>query len=106
MDELAVFIHPEKFLEQGVAALQLFGRPEETPMLDVVLAGLSDGTFLPPLLFFRGATVEVPDGFPENVLLEARPEGFSEQERLSIWTQKVRLRPSVLSPVHPPACLI
>ncbi|CAK6982763.1 pogo transposable element with ZNF domain [Scomber scombrus] len=89
MDELAVFINTEKFSNQNPAALKLFGSPGDSPLLDVVLSGLSDGTFLPPLLFFRGAAVDVPDGFPENVLLEARLEGFSDQERLHIWTQKV-----------------
>eukprot|EP00064_Thunnus_orientalis_P018546 superscaffoldBa00004314_g18647 len=86
MDELSVFIDLDRMSNQS---LRLFGTPAETPLLDVVLSALSDGTFLPPLLFFRGTAADVPDGFPENVLLEARRDGFSEQERLHIWTHKV-----------------
>ncbi|KAM7373736.1 hypothetical protein PAMP_008566 [Pampus punctatissimus] len=89
MDELAVFVDPDRFSDQSLSALQLFGSAAETPLLDVVLSALSDGTFLTPLLFFRGTAADVPDGFPENVLLEARLDGFTEQERLHIWTHKV-----------------
>lgn len=95
MDELSVFIDLDRLSNQSSLALQLFGSPAETPLLDVVLSALSDGTFLAPLLFFRGTAAELPDGFPENVLLEARQDGFTEQERLHIWTHKVCLRLSL-----------
>lgn len=89
LDELSIFINVEMFNTQNPAAFQLFGSSEDRPLFDVVLSSLSDGTFLPPLLFFRGALLQVPEGFPGNILLEARQEGFSEEERLQIWITKV-----------------
>lgn len=89
MDEFSIFIHPDKFNSQDSLAFQLFGSAEDTPVLDVVLSALSDGTLLSPLLFFRGTASLVPDGFPDNVLLEAQQEGFTDEERLQIWIDKV-----------------
>ncbi|XP_069024764.1 pogo transposable element with ZNF domain isoform X2 [Embiotoca jacksoni] len=89
MDELPVFIDMDLFSNQNPAAFQLSGSPEDRPALDVVLSALSDGRLLPPLLFFRGTAASLPEGFPDNVLLEARGDGFTEQERLDIWVHKV-----------------
>lgn len=89
MDELSIFIHPDKLSSEDPSALQLLGSADDTPVVDVVLSALSDGTRLTPILFFRGTTLPVPDGFPDNVLLEARQEGFTNEERLQIWIDKV-----------------
>lgn len=93
MDEVSVFVDLHLFSQKNPLALQLLGSRGETPQFDVVLSGLSDGTFLPPLLFFRGAPLHVPDDFPKNVLLETRRGGCSDQERLDTWTDKVWPRP-------------
>uniref|UniRef100_A0A3P8SVG9 C2H2-type domain-containing protein n=1 Tax=Amphiprion percula TaxID=161767 RepID=A0A3P8SVG9_AMPPE len=89
MDELPVFIDLDQFSKQNLAAFQLFKSPEEKPAFDIVLSALSDGSFLRPLLFFQGTVSPLPEGFPDNVLLEARQEGFTEQDRLQIWVDKV-----------------
>ncbi|XP_061597939.1 pogo transposable element with ZNF domain [Cololabis saira] len=89
MDELPVFINSDLFSKQNPSAFQLFGSANQTPVFDIALSALADGTFLPPLLFFTGASSRVPDGFPNNVLLEARQEGFTDQDRLQIWIDKV-----------------
>uniref|UniRef100_A0A3B3VXY1 C2H2-type domain-containing protein n=1 Tax=Poecilia latipinna TaxID=48699 RepID=A0A3B3VXY1_9TELE len=96
MDELPVFIDSDLFSKQLASAFQLFGSPEDEPVFDIVLSALSDGRLLPPLLYFRGTASSVPDGFPDNVLLEAREGGFRDEERLRIWVDKV-WRPYVTS---------
>jgi len=86
MDELSVF------LDVGAAGssrtMQLFGRSENR-WCDVMLSGLADGTFLKPALFVRGPEPRLPHGFPDNVLLEVQPEGFTDQQRLQLWFNKV-----------------
>ncbi|XP_071356037.1 pogo transposable element with ZNF domain [Trachinotus anak] len=89
MDEFSIFIRSDEFRTQDPSSLQLCGSPEDPPVFDVVLSALSDGTLLTPLLFFRGTPSHVPEGFPDNVLLEAREEGFPDQDRLQIWINKV-----------------
>ncbi|KAF1382162.1 hypothetical protein PFLUV_G00161590 [Perca fluviatilis] len=96
MDEFSVFIDADRFSAQDPSALRLSGAPEDEPAVDVVLSALSDGTLLPPLLFFRGAAARLPDGFPDNVLLQARREGFKDSERLETWFHQV-WRPRVVS---------
>ncbi|KAM9386256.1 pogo transposable element with ZNF domain isoform 2-T3 [Pholidichthys leucotaenia] len=88
MDELPVFVDKVEFSRQSPSSFQLFGSLEDRPLFDVVLSALSDGSFLPPLLFFTG-TVQIPEEFPDNVLLEARQEGFTERDRLDVWVTKV-----------------
>uniref|UniRef100_A0A667Y4I4 Pogo transposable element derived with ZNF domain a n=1 Tax=Myripristis murdjan TaxID=586833 RepID=A0A667Y4I4_9TELE len=96
MDELSVFIDREQFAAQDPAAFQLFAAQstEEKLQFDIVLSGLADGTFLPPVLFLRGQPPVLPEGFPDNVLLEARPKLLPDQRRLSLWLRKV-WRPQV-----------
>lgn len=89
MDELSIFVDLELFSAQNPAALRMSGSPDEEPVFTVVLSAVADGTFLPPLLFFRGTLSKVPDGFPDNVLLEARPEGFSDQDLHRTWISRV-----------------
>lgn len=95
MDELPIFIDSNKFYNQNPSSFQLYGMPNDTPMFDIVLSALSDGSFLRPLLFFTGTAPDIPEGFPDNVVLEARPEGFTDQDRLHIWIEKV-WRPCVV----------
>ncbi|KAM9776908.1 pogo transposable element with ZNF domain isoform X5 [Syngnathus typhle] len=89
MDELSVFVDAEMFARRNGRAFRLEGSPAQTPLFDVVLSALSDGTFLPPMLFFRGAPMALPVGFPNNVLLEARCYGFTDFRRLQLWVRKV-----------------
>ncbi|KAK0145935.1 Pogo transposable element with ZNF domain [Merluccius polli] len=86
MDELSVFSDLAGLKSRPV--LQLYGR-SESRWCDVVLSGLADGTFLKPALFFKGPQLCLPHDFPDNVLLEARPEGFTDQQRLQLWFNKV-----------------
>nr|XP_015828895.2 pogo transposable element with ZNF domain [Nothobranchius furzeri]XP_015828896.2 pogo transposable element with ZNF domain [Nothobranchius furzeri] len=96
MDELPVFINTNLFLRQNAEAFQLFSSPDIRPKFDIIVSALSNGIFLPPLLFFTGTVSAIPDEFPDNVLLEARNEGFTDEERLKIWIDKV-WRPHVTS---------
>lgn len=89
VDELSVFVDAKLFAGRSEHAFQLQGWPTQTPLFDVMLSALSDGTFLPPVLFFHGAPVALPAGFPDNVLLEARRDGFSDARRLQVWTRQV-----------------
>ncbi|XP_024154295.1 uncharacterized protein LOC112162668 isoform X2 [Oryzias melastigma] len=89
MDELPVFINMDQFSNQNPLAFQLFNSHQEKPTIDILLSALSDGSFLPPLLFFTGTALQVPEGFPDNVLLESRQQEFTENERLELWIQKV-----------------
>lgn len=89
MDEFFVFIDLEQFSNQNPSAFQLSGSSEDKPMFTIVLSALSDGTFLPPLLFYRGTPSHVPEGFPDNILLEARPGGFTDQDCHRAWISRV-----------------
>ncbi|XP_056154026.1 pogo transposable element with ZNF domain [Lampris incognitus] len=89
MDELPVFINMDQFATQNSSAFRLFGEPAEAPLFDIVLSGLADGTFLRPVVFFRGQPPDIPPDFPDNVQLEGRPEGFTDQQRLDLWLNKV-----------------
>lgn len=91
MDEIPIFINMEDFQKQKASALQLSGCVWERCVFTVVLSALSDGSLLPPLLLFRGTPCSVPEGFPDNVLLEARPEGFTDQDCHHVWIDKVRV---------------
>lgn len=89
MDEFFVFIDLEQFSNQNPAAFRLSGSCEDKPVFTVILSALSDGTFLPPLLFYKGTPSHVPEGFPDNILLEARPEGFTDQDCHRAWINRV-----------------
>ncbi|KAG7250989.1 hypothetical protein CRUP_015748, partial [Coryphaenoides rupestris] len=86
MDELSVFL--DLGATDSSRTLQLFGRIENR-WCDVMLSGLADGTFLKPALFVRGPEPRLPHGFPDNVLLEVQPAGFTDQQRLQLWFNKV-----------------
>ncbi|XP_036371992.1 pogo transposable element derived with ZNF domain a, partial [Megalops cyprinoides] len=86
MDELSVFADPDLLPDRE--AFQLVG--VGPPLCDVVLSALADGTLLPALVFFKGHLPgTVASGLPDSVLLEARPEGFTEAERLKLWVSRV-----------------
>lgn len=89
MDELPIFINMDHFKNQNPSAFQLSGCVSDEPVFNVVLTALADGTLLPPLLLFKGTSCSIPEGFPDNVLLEARPEGFTDQDCQHIWMDKV-----------------
>lgn len=105
IDEFPIFVDLNLYQNQDQLALQFSEARKEPPLLDVVLSALSDGTFLTPLLCFTGFVVPVPDGFPDNVVLESRTHGFTHQERLNIWVQKV-WQQHVASQVQGPSLLI
>lgn len=104
-DEFPVFVDLDRLQNQDRLALQFSQTQKERPLLDAVLCALSDGTFLPPLLFFFGCEVDVPDGFPDNVLIESHLTPMSQKERLHIWTRKVWW-PAVASRIRVPSLLI
>lgn len=89
MAELSVWVDVVKFSKQDPGALRLIGAPGEKPVFSLVLAGLADGTFLPPLLFFSGFLPPLPDGFPDNILLEACPQGLEDQDLHRTWIHRV-----------------
>uniref|UniRef100_A0A8C9RJY5 Pogo transposable element derived with ZNF domain b n=1 Tax=Scleropages formosus TaxID=113540 RepID=A0A8C9RJY5_SCLFO len=92
MDELSVFIDLDVLanpLSVGKEfAFQLVGTGES--LCDIFLAMLADGTVLPTMVFFKG---QLPGrlriGLPDSVLLEAKVEGFSEEEELELWISQV-----------------
>lgn len=90
MDEVPIFINMDLFKNHNPSAFQLSGCVSDEPVFTVVLSALSDGTLLPPLLFFKGTPCRIPEGFPDNVLLEARPEGFTDRDCQHAWLDKVR----------------
>uniref|UniRef100_A0A672ZFY1 C2H2-type domain-containing protein n=1 Tax=Sphaeramia orbicularis TaxID=375764 RepID=A0A672ZFY1_9TELE len=99
MDELAIYMDSDSLSSQNPEALRLTASAEETPMFDILLSALSDGTMLSPLLFYRGTPVDIPEGFPQNVLVKAQKDGFTDPDRLHTWINKVWC-PHVTSPPH------
>ncbi|XP_062385077.1 pogo transposable element with ZNF domain [Sardina pilchardus] len=89
VDELAVFIDLDK-LDQVSSLPSVFrlSDPGE-PIMDVVLSAMADGTLLPAMVFLKGVPPSCMAAVPASVFLEARPEGFSEEERLELWLAKV-----------------
>ncbi|XP_066577521.1 pogo transposable element with ZNF domain isoform X2 [Amia ocellicauda] len=92
MDELSIFVDLEALGLPGTAgkeaAFQMAGTGES--LFDLILTVLADGSLLPTLLFFKGQPpAPLPAGLPEALLLEAKPEGFTEEEEMEIWTSRV-----------------
>lgn len=87
LDELSVFVDLSLLSEGSSAALQLF-EGGNAP-IDVVLAGRADGSLLPPMVFLRGKPSDLHKPPDDSVLLETRPEGFTDEHRLQLWLSKV-----------------
>ncbi|KAG1946922.1 pogo transposable element with ZNF domain [Pimephales promelas] len=97
MDELSIFIDMEQLDEASadsssmLSAFKLMGTTN--PLIEVVFTALADGTTLSTMLFLRGEPLK-PDAhsLPDFIILEARPEGFTDEERLQLWLDKVWCR--------------
>uniref|UniRef100_A0A670ZDT8 Pogo transposable element derived with ZNF domain n=1 Tax=Pseudonaja textilis TaxID=8673 RepID=A0A670ZDT8_PSETE len=88
IDEISLFLDAEVLCsdDRKENALQTVGTGE--PWCDVVLAILADGSVLPTMVFYRGR-LEQPANVPETILLEAKENGFSDDEVLELWSSKV-----------------
>lgn len=94
MDELSIFIDMEQLdgdsadASSMMSAFKLMGTM--APLIDVVFTTLADGTMLPTMLFLKGepSSPDAPS-LPDFIILEAKPEGFTNEERLEIWLNKV-----------------
>ncbi|KAL1256059.1 hypothetical protein QQF64_014120 [Cirrhinus molitorella] len=97
MDELSIFVDMEQLDEASadsssmLSAFKLMGTTD--PFLDVVFTALADGTTLSTMVFLRGEPLEKDASvLPDDFILEARPEGFTDEERLQLWLDKVWCR--------------
>uniref|UniRef100_A0A6J0U230 Pogo transposable element with ZNF domain isoform X1 n=1 Tax=Pogona vitticeps TaxID=103695 RepID=A0A6J0U230_9SAUR len=88
VDEISLFLDVEVLFsdDRKENALQTVGTGE--PWCDVVLAILADGSVLPTLVVYRGRVEQVA-GVPETILLEARENGYSDDEVMEVWSSKV-----------------
>ncbi|TSK31391.1 Pogo transposable element with ZNF domain [Bagarius yarrelli] len=93
MDELSIFIDMEQLDPASadsfsmMSAFRLVG--DKDPFIDVLLATLADGTILPTVVFLRGEPLSPDAPALPDIILEAKPEGFSDEERLQLWFEKV-----------------
>uniref|UniRef100_A0A3B4D3M3 Pogo transposable element derived with ZNF domain b n=1 Tax=Pygocentrus nattereri TaxID=42514 RepID=A0A3B4D3M3_PYGNA len=92
MDELSIFVDFDTLVDGSItskeAAFQLEGTGK--PWVNIYLALLADGAMLPTVLFFKGTPFgSFSKRLPDSLLLEARVEGFSENEELDIWNARV-----------------
>ncbi|XP_029436139.1 pogo transposable element with ZNF domain isoform X2 [Rhinatrema bivittatum] len=88
IDEISLFLDVELLSsdERKDNALQTVGTGE--PWCDVVLTILADGSLLPTLVFFRGQLLQMGD-VPESILLEAKEDGYSDDEVMELWSSRV-----------------
>lgn len=91
MDEFPVFMDTEALSSLAPDALRVWGHGEELPLVEVLLCGTSDGSLLPPMLFYNKSLPSLPCGFPTNVILQASEEGYSPREKAQLWADKVWL---------------
>ncbi|KAL7829580.1 hypothetical protein AOLI_G00304650 [Acnodon oligacanthus] len=94
VDELSIFIDMEQLdpasadSSSMMSAFKLVG--DSDPLMDIVLVGLADGTMLTAMVFLKGEPLNPgAPSLPDSVILEAKPEGFSDEERLQLWFDKV-----------------
>ncbi|XP_058234013.1 pogo transposable element with ZNF domain [Hemibagrus wyckioides] len=93
MDELSIFVDMEQLdpasadSSSMMSAFKLVG--DKDPLIDVLLASLADGTILPTMVFLRGDPLSPDAPTLPDIILEAKPEGFSDDERLKLWFNKV-----------------
>ncbi|XP_054853799.1 pogo transposable element with ZNF domain [Eublepharis macularius] len=88
IDEISLFLDVEVLCsdDRKENALQTVGTGE--PWCDVILAILADGTILPTLVFYRGR-VEQAANVPETIVLEAKENGYHDDEVMEVWASKV-----------------
>nr|XP_006114008.1 pogo transposable element with ZNF domain isoform X3 [Pelodiscus sinensis] len=88
IDEISLFLDMEVLSsdDRKENALQTVGTGE--PWCDVVLTILADGSILPTLVFYRGH-VEQPANVPESIILEAKENGYSDDEIMELWSSRV-----------------
>ncbi|KAG7469528.1 hypothetical protein MATL_G00129890 [Megalops atlanticus] len=92
MDELSIFMDLDLLADSATVgkepAFQLVGTGES--LFDIFLAMLADGTLLPTMVFFKGQLPgRLRNGLPDSILLEAKVEGFTEEEEMELWTTQV-----------------
>uniref|UniRef100_A0AAY4E2L0 Pogo transposable element derived with ZNF domain b n=1 Tax=Denticeps clupeoides TaxID=299321 RepID=A0AAY4E2L0_9TELE len=90
--QLSVFVDVDTLANVATlskdAAFQFVGTGES--LVDIHLAVLADGKVLPAVVFFKGQLPgRLHASLPDSVLLEARVEGFTEEEELEFWTNEV-----------------
>ncbi|TRZ00459.1 hypothetical protein DNTS_033223 [Danionella cerebrum] len=97
MDELSIFVDltllakPSVDVSSMLSAFKLTGTTD--PIIDVMFTALADGTLLSTMLFIKGEPLEIDSGsLPDFIILEFRPEGFTDEERLQIWMERVWLQ--------------
>ncbi|KAM6112676.1 pogo transposable element with ZNF domain isoform 2-T2 [Phoenicopterus ruber ruber] len=88
IDEISLFLDVEVLSsdDRKENALQTVGTGE--PWCDVVLTILADGSVLPTLVFYRGH-VQQPANVPESIVLEAKENGYSDDEVMELWSSRV-----------------
>ncbi|XP_009665839.1 pogo transposable element with ZNF domain isoform X1 [Struthio camelus] len=88
IDEISLFLDVEVLSsdDRKENALQTVGTGE--PWCDVVLTILADGSVLPTLVFYRGH-VQQPANVPESIMLEAKENGYSDDEIMELWSSRV-----------------
>ncbi|OXB71085.1 UNVERIFIED_CONTAM: hypothetical protein H355_010465 [Colinus virginianus] len=88
IDEISLFLDVEVLSsdDKKENALQTVGTGE--PWCDVVLTILADGSVLPTLVFYRGR-VQQPANVPESIMLEAKENGYSDDEVMELWASRV-----------------
>ncbi|NXI94587.1 POGZ protein, partial [Psophia crepitans] len=88
IDEISLFLDVEVLSsdDRKENALQTVGTGE--PWCDVVLTILADGSVLPTLVFYRGR-VQQPANVPESIVLEAKENGYSDDEVMEVWASRV-----------------
>lgn len=89
VDELAVFIDLKQLDKASSLSSAFCLTDPGEPIMDVVLSAMADGTLLPAMVFLKGVQPSCMAAVPASVLLEARPEGFSDEDRLDLWLTKV-----------------
>lgn len=98
MDELCLFVDFSLMQNKSNAAEALKLCGSSSALLTVFLAALADGTLLPSLVLVKGQPAD--KALPELVLLEAGADGFSMEEALELWTNRIWL-PHTSAPNRP-----
>ncbi|KAM9514936.1 pogo transposable element with ZNF domain isoform 4-T5 [Guaruba guarouba] len=88
IDEISLFLDVEVLSsdDRKENALQTVGTGE--PWCDIILTILADGSVLPTLVFYRGH-VQQPANVPESIVLEAKENGYSDDEVMELWSSRV-----------------